>query len=89
VRFSPHALFSQKEFTHNGIKQANRTGVVDRSDGGRRAGFTENAGYCMVASAAWRAPAISVELRRHDAHFESRSCKLRLPGVRDAPYYKV
>lgn len=47
-----YALFSQKEFTHNGIKQANRNRLLwtDPTVDGVKAGFTENAGYCMVAS---------------------------------------
>ncbi|MGZ5582059.1 MAG: D-alanyl-D-alanine carboxypeptidase family protein, partial [Usitatibacter sp.] len=48
-----YALFSQKEFTYNGIKQANRNRLLwtDPTVDGVKTGFTENAGYCMVATA--------------------------------------
>lgn len=48
-----YALFSQKEFSFNGIKQANRNRLLwtDPTVDGVKTGFTENAGYCMVATA--------------------------------------
>jgi len=48
-----YALYAQKEFTWNGIKQPNRNLLLWRDDGvdGLKTGHTEEAGYCMVASA--------------------------------------
>jgi len=44
---------SQKEFTYNGITQTNRNLLLwrDASVDGLKTGFTDDAGYCMVASA--------------------------------------
>ena len=48
-----YALYSQKEFTWNGIKQANRNRLlwIDSTVDGVKTGFTEAAGYCLIASA--------------------------------------
>ena len=48
-----YALYSQKEFTWNGITQANRNRLLwlDPTVDGVKTGFTEAAGYCLVASA--------------------------------------
>jgi D-alanyl-D-alanine carboxypeptidase (penicillin-binding protein 5/6) len=44
---------SQKEYTYNGITQQNRNQLLwrDPSVDGVKTGFTDDAGYCMVASA--------------------------------------
>ncbi len=48
-----HALYSQKEFAFNGINQSNRNRLLwtDATVDGMKTGFTESAGYCLVASA--------------------------------------
>ena len=48
-----YALYSQKEFTYNDITQLNRNGLLwrDASVDGLKTGWTEEAGYCLVASA--------------------------------------
>jgi D-alanyl-D-alanine carboxypeptidase (penicillin-binding protein 5/6) len=48
-----YALYSQKEFAFNGIAQANRNRLLwtDPTVDGMKTGFTEAAGYCLVASA--------------------------------------
>jgi len=48
-----YALYSQKEYTWNGITQANRNRLLwlDPTVDGVKTGFTEGAGYCLVASA--------------------------------------
>ena len=48
-----YALYSQKEFTYNDITQLNRNGLLwrDTSVDGLKTGWTEEAGYCLVASA--------------------------------------
>lgn len=45
--------FSQKEFTYNNIKQQNRNQLLSRDESvdGVKTGFTDDAGYCLVASA--------------------------------------
>ena len=45
--------YSQREFTWNKIRQANRNGLLDRdpSVDGMKTGYTESAGYCLVTSA--------------------------------------
>jgi serine-type D-Ala-D-Ala carboxypeptidase (penicillin-binding protein 5/6) len=48
-----YALYSQKEFAWNGITQSNRNRLLwlDPSVDGVKTGFTEAAGYCLIASA--------------------------------------
>jgi len=48
-----YPLYAQKEFAYNGISQANRNRLLwtDSTVDGVKAGFTEAAGYCLVASA--------------------------------------
>lgn len=45
--------YSQKQFSYNGITQGNRNSLLwrDESVDGMKTGYTENAGYCLVASA--------------------------------------
>lgn len=45
--------FSQKEFTYNKIRQANRNGLLSRQLGvdGLKTGHTEDAGYCLISTA--------------------------------------
>ena len=45
--------YAQREFTYNGIKQSNRNRLLwtDPAVDGMKTGFTESAGYCLVASA--------------------------------------
>ena len=45
--------YGQKEFTHNGITQRNRNGLLwkDASVDGLKTGYTDAAGYCLVATA--------------------------------------
>ena len=46
-------IFSEKEFTHNGIKQGNRNPLLYSMSGadGLKTGHTEEAGFCLTASA--------------------------------------
>lgn len=48
-----YALYSQRSFTYNNIKQNNRNKLLWRDDSvdGMKTGHTEAAGYCLVASA--------------------------------------
>lgn len=48
-----YALYSEKEFTYNEIRQPNRNSLLfrDRNVDGVKTGHTEEAGYCLVASA--------------------------------------
>ena len=48
-----YALYSEKEFTYNNITQPNRNGLLwrDQFVDGIKTGHTEEAGYCLVASA--------------------------------------
>jgi D-alanyl-D-alanine carboxypeptidase (penicillin-binding protein 5/6) len=48
-----YAWYSQREFTYNGITQANRNGLLQRDSSvdGMKTGFTDSAGYCLVSSA--------------------------------------
>lgn len=48
-----YVLYSQKEYTHNGITQQNRNRLLWRNEAvdGIKTGFTDSAGYCLVASA--------------------------------------
>lgn len=48
-----YAIYSEKEFTYNNIRQPNRNTLLwqDDSVDGIKTGHTEEAGYCLVASA--------------------------------------
>ncbi len=48
-----YALYAEKEFTYNNIHQPNRNLLLDRdpSVDGLKSGHTDEAGYCLVASA--------------------------------------
>ena len=48
-----YAIYKEKEFTYNGIKQNNRNNLLWRDDDidGIKTGHTEAAGYCLAASA--------------------------------------
>lgn len=48
-----YKLYSEKEFTYNKIRQHNRNNLLwrDESVDGVKTGYTEAAGYCLVASA--------------------------------------
>ncbi len=49
-----YALYSERAFTYNGIRQPNRNRLLfrDESVDGMKTGHTSEAGYCLVASAA-------------------------------------
>ena len=48
-----YPLYAQREFSYNGVTQANRNRLLwtDPTVDGMKTGFTEKAGYCVVASA--------------------------------------
>jgi D-alanyl-D-alanine carboxypeptidase (penicillin-binding protein 5/6) len=48
-----YPLYSQKEYRYNHITQANRNRLLwtDPTVDGMKTGYTENAGYCLIASA--------------------------------------
>ena len=50
---APYAIYAQKEFFWNNIKQPNRNLLLwrDKTVDGLKTGHTEEAGYCLVASA--------------------------------------
>lgn len=50
---SDYSIYSEKEFTYNNIRQPNRNSLLwqDDSVDGIKTGHTEEAGYCLVASA--------------------------------------
>ncbi len=53
-RYPEHyKIYSEREFTYNGIRQPNRNTLLfqDRTVDGMKTGFTDDAGYCLVASA--------------------------------------
>ncbi|MEM7098472.1 MAG: D-alanyl-D-alanine carboxypeptidase family protein [Pseudomonadota bacterium] len=53
-KFPEHyALYSERSFTFNGIEQPNRNKLLwrDKTVDGVKTGFTNDAGYCLVASA--------------------------------------
>jgi D-alanyl-D-alanine carboxypeptidase (penicillin-binding protein 5/6) len=47
-----YAIYSEREFTYNGIRQPNRNTLLfrDRNIDGMKTGWTTAAGYCLVAS---------------------------------------
>ena len=48
-----YEIYKVREFTYNGIRQPNRNSLLfqDRNVDGMQTGFTDAAGYCLVASA--------------------------------------
>jgi len=53
-RFPSHyAIYAEREFTYNDIRQPNRNSLLfrDRNVDGIKTGHTDEAGYCLVASA--------------------------------------
>ncbi len=54
-----YAMYSEREYTYNRIRQDNRNLLLarDPSVDGMKTGYTEAAGYCLVASAARDTPA--------------------------------
>ena len=48
-----YALYKEREFTYNGIRQYNRNALLaeDPTVDGLKTGYTSEAGYCLVASA--------------------------------------
>lgn len=48
-----YAINAEREFTYNGIRQSNRNSLLfrDRNVDGLKTGWTDAAGYCLVASA--------------------------------------
>lgn len=48
-----YKIYSTPEFTYNGIRQPNRNSLLfqDRNVDGMKTGYTDAAGYCLVASA--------------------------------------
>lgn len=48
-----YPMYAEREFTYNGITQSNRNSLLfrDRNVDGLKTGWTEAAGYCLVASA--------------------------------------
>jgi serine-type D-Ala-D-Ala carboxypeptidase (penicillin-binding protein 5/6) len=48
-----YKMYGEREFTYNNIRQPNRNSLLftDRSVDGMKTGFTDAAGYCLVASA--------------------------------------
>ena len=49
-----YAIYSKQEFTYNNIKQSNRNTLLSQpgiNADGIKTGFTDNAGYCLAASA--------------------------------------
>jgi D-alanyl-D-alanine carboxypeptidase (penicillin-binding protein 5/6) len=55
IRNSPeyYSIYAEREFTYNGIKQGNRNALLytDPTVDGLKTGHTEEAGYCLTASA--------------------------------------
>jgi D-alanyl-D-alanine carboxypeptidase (penicillin-binding protein 5/6) len=51
-----YAIYKEREFTYNGIRQYNRNTLLaeDATVDGLKTGHTEEAGYCLVASAERR-----------------------------------
>jgi D-alanyl-D-alanine carboxypeptidase (penicillin-binding protein 5/6) len=54
-----YPLYSLRDYTFNNIKQDNRNMLLGRDPAvdGMKTGYTEAAGYCLVASAARDTPA--------------------------------
>jgi D-alanyl-D-alanine carboxypeptidase (penicillin-binding protein 5/6) len=58
-----YAYYSLKEFKYNGISQSNRNLLLlrDPSVDGMKTGFTETAGYCLIASAQREFPNLGAD----------------------------
>ncbi len=60
-----YSLYSQKEYTYNKIRQANRNRLlfIDPSVDGVKTGHTEAAGYCLIASSRRDQPGAGFQRR--------------------------
>lgn len=85
-----YKIYSEKEFTYNGIRQPNRNRLLwrDPSVDGLKTGHTEKAGYCLVSSAirdGMRLIVVVMGTRSDEARFQETQ-KLLAYGFR---YYKT
>jgi D-alanyl-D-alanine carboxypeptidase (penicillin-binding protein 5/6) len=62
---SHYPLYSEKEYTYNNIRQRNRNKLLyaDPSVDGLKTGYTEAAGYCLIASAEREQPGAGFKRR--------------------------
>ena len=73
-----YAYYAETEFTYNDIKQPNRNSLLFEGRGvdGIKTGFTDNAGYCLVASSVERdMRLISVVLKTASTTARSRAVR--------------
>ena len=73
-----YAYYAETEFTYNDIKQPNRNSLLFAGRGvdGIKTGFTDNAGYCLVASSVERdMRLISVVLKTASTTARSRAVR--------------
>ena len=85
-----YSIHSEREFTFNGIRQSNRNRLLwrDSSVDGLKTGYTQSAGYCLVASALrddMRLITVVMGTRSEEARFQETQ-KLLSYGFR---YYKT
>ncbi len=75
-----YALYSQKEYTYNDIRQFNRNRLlfIDNTVDGMKTGYTDAAGYCLVASALREQPAANFSRRLLTVVLGTKSPKARI-----------
>lgn len=86
-------IFSQKEFTHNGIRQGNRNPLLYKMEGadGLKTGHTDEAGFCLTASAVRNGRRLIEVMSGMDSNKERSEEAERLMnyGFREFENYKI
>ena len=83
-----YALFKEKEYTYNNIRQLNRNSLLwqDDSIDGIKTGHTNDSGYCLVASAErdeMRLIAVTLNSSSEKTRLQDSSCLLYTSDAAD------
>ncbi|MGH1361510.1 MAG: D-alanyl-D-alanine carboxypeptidase family protein [Burkholderiaceae bacterium] len=75
-----YSLYSEREYTYNKISQKNRNRLlfIDSAVDGVKTGYTDAAGYCLIASAKRDQPASDFERRLLTVVLGTKSSKARV-----------
>lgn len=75
-----YSLYSEREYTYNNISQKNRNRLlfIDNTVDGVKTGYTDAAGYCLIASATREQPASDFSRRLLTVVLGTKSAKARV-----------
>ena len=79
-----YKCYSVREFEHNGIKQQNRNGLLEKdpSVDGLKTGHTDSAGFCLVTSSLRNGMRLVSVVHGFDQHEGARECQRRALELR-------